>query len=378
MGDLGGCRVAIVDTNYAMLPSIKGLKNRGAHVTILGNFCSKEVAINADETITVDYSDHRALSLVLDKNRFDAVVPGCTDVSYLSCANLGVEGCESVEVTGRLHNKRLFCESAREAGVKTPREYSSIREAFTAETDILVKPDDSFSGRGIGIFKSGGELQQLRSQIDYARNFSSSSEVLLQEYMRGDLYSFSAFWNGYELVDQYLVRELCVANPFVVDRSFAVEDDLLYQLAGSDALSICRSLTLQSGLVHFQMILQEGEWYFLECMRRLPGDLYSHLIDVAFQTDYSGGYLRPFLREEVSSLSSSQSAPDTSLSRITVAGSRKATNFKERLSAMGVAYLCFSNGLIGQCMRKTFFLANLSSEISKALGLGDRLNECID
>jgi hypothetical protein len=364
MGDLGGCRVAIVDTNYAMLPSIKGLKTRGAHVTILGNFCSREVAINSDETITVDYSDHRALSLVLDKNRFDAVVPGCTDASYLSCANLGVEGCESVEVTGRLHNKRLFCESARGAGVKTPREYSSIREAFAAETDILVKPDDSFSGQGIGIFESGGGLHHLRSKIDYARYFSSSSEVLLQEYLRGDLYSFSAFWNGYELVDQYLVRELCVANPFVVDRSFAVEDDLLYQSARSDALSICRSLALQPGLVHFQMILLEGEWYFLECMRRLPGDLYSQLIDLAFQTDYSGGYLRPFLREEVSSLSSTQSAPDTSLLRITVAGSSAIQNLKKRFKEIGIPHQSINNGMTGERNRETFFFTESGFEVS--------------
>lgn len=363
MRDLVGCRVAIVDTNYAMLPSIRGLKNRGAHVTILGKFGSAEVVLNSDESTTVDYSDHHALSLILDKNRFDAVVPGCTDASYLACSNLGVEGCESVELTGRLHNKRLFCESAREAGVKTPTEYSSIHEAFEAGTDVIVKPDDSFSGQGIGVFEKEGGLQNLRTQIDYARNFSSSSNVLIQEYLLGDLHSFSAFWNGYELVDQFLVRELCIANPFVVDLSFAVEDSLLYQLAGSDALSICRSLALRPGLVHFQMILREGEWYFLECMRRLPGDLYSQLINEAFQTDYSGGYLRPFLREEISSLSSAHSA-DTSLLRITVAGTGRIQSFKKQFKEIGIAYESFNNGMTGPRNRETFFLTELGSDVS--------------
>lgn len=58
-------------------------------------------------------------------------------------------------------------------------------------------------------------------------------------------------------------------------------------------------LGLQDGLLHTQFIANEHEFWIVECMRRCPGDLYGHLIELSTGVCYTDFFVRPFVGDTV-------------------------------------------------------------------------------
>lgn len=279
-------KVLLVDTSFSSIPIYDYLITEH-DVYVVGNRSGDALAIRCQEKwIELDYSNTEKLKEIIESHRFDYLVPGCTDVSIRVCQELS-ESCQlfdSVQVYSHLSQKRLFRNLCKANHISCPLTYEAAD--FPIYGTFICKPVDSYSGNGVTVF-DGSKENELREAIDNALIYSQSKEFVIEEFVEGQLYSYSTFIEQQKVMDSFIVLEGSSATSFAVDTSFLISD-FPQDISETLKMSIERlasHLSLVDGLLHLQFILDKsGHPQFIEMTRRCPGDLYSMLIE------YSSGY----------------------------------------------------------------------------------------
>jgi biotin carboxylase len=289
-------KTLLVDTNRAAVPIYRALESIGHEVWVVGGNPAEPLAKMSPHFVNLDYSNVGALSDLIEKECFGFVVPGCTDVSYKACAEVGAgkfPGIDSVETTRAINEKSEFRKLAEAINLPVPG-LLTLDGALRRES-VIVKPVDSFSGRGISILHNP-ERESLEAVLAQAKAASKTGTALIEEFVTGQLYSYSAFVRGGKVVVDFVVQEDCVANPFAVDVSRVVWDFPadMRALLQRDVERLAAELFLVDGLVHTQFIAAGDKYWIIEMTRRCPGDLYSLLIEYSTGYPYAASYAAPF------------------------------------------------------------------------------------
>lgn len=295
-------RVLLLDTNVAAGPILEALQRAGHEVHVAGANPADVLARSHTNYIPHDYADTAATLALFERGGFDALVPGCNDRSYQTCAEIAdirpLPGVDGAEATRTLNNKGAFRAWAAAAGLPVPR---TLRpEEVQPGQAVIVKPEEGYSGRGASILRQPNP-ETLAEALRTAAAASRSGRSLVETFVEGQLFSHSAFIDAGELVCDVIVEEHGSAYPMAVDTSHVVEgfpEAVLGRLRGI-ALQIVTKLGLGPGLLHTQFILKGAEVQLIEITRRCPGDLYSLLIRLSTGLDYAAGYMRPFLGEAI-------------------------------------------------------------------------------
>lgn len=296
--------VLLIGSSFSALPMLFDLQKRGAHVTVVGKYEDDPCHAYADASLHIDYSDPNGLLEVCRANSFDGIVPSCNDYAYVAAAKvaaqLGYPGFDSLETTEILHEKDRFRQFCATVGVPAPRLYGEVtgleRRLPMQQIDsaVLVKPVDSFSGRGV---KRVDKPEDLPEAIDYALAESRSNRAVVEEFVEGSLHSHTAFVSGGQIVWYEIVDEFCEVYAYQVDRSgypSRLQDTT--RTAVHESLSaLVRAMGMADGLLHTQFIASKERFWIIECMRRCPGDLYGHHFHFAEGRDYTHEYVSPFL-----------------------------------------------------------------------------------
>ena len=296
-------KILLVDTNIASLPIFKAAKELGAEVHVIGNNPSDFLCSVADKYWDLDYSEMGSLSNLINTEGFDYIVPGSNDQSYLACMSLKDAqmrpGYETLSNTITLNKKSEFRKLCGSIGLTSPRSYSSFNDADLA-VPLIVKPVDSYSGKGVTILHSLDDLQVF-SAIELAEKHSPSGEYILEEYIDGQMYSHSAFIENGRIQKDFFVVEDSLSYAFAVDTSACVDklDVAAFQSLVLDIKRLIKELDIRSGLLHTQFIVSNGKAYVIEVTKRCPGDLYSQLIEKSTGYPYAKKYLYGFLGREL-------------------------------------------------------------------------------
>lgn len=287
-------KVLLVDTNFSSQPIADYILSLGMELHVVGRKPSDALAKSPYVIYwDLDYSDVEQLQKLIDDQGFDYLVPGCTDVSYSVCSMIGENAffnIESQKNDRALNRKNEFRALAESLNISVPKTLNKSELIYP----LIVKPVDSFSGLGISIVNTNYEVNKA---LKYAESFSPSKMYTVEEYLKGQLYSFSAFLENERVVQSFIVREDSTINPFAVDLSM-VEHDFPPTLKQELKLSIeklASNLSLNDGLIHVQFIMSDSKIFLIEVTRRCPGDLYSQLIELQTDFNYIENYVRPFL-----------------------------------------------------------------------------------
>lgn len=294
-------KVLLVDTNRAAVPIYQALLQGGHDVWVVGRNPSEPLAKICPRFVQMDYADTKRLARFVKKHKFYALVPGCTDVSYQVCAEVGrgrFSGIDTVEATMSLANKAEFRKLAQQLGISVPKEVG-LDEA-TGLGSVIVKPVDSYSGRGIEVLRHPRRAT-LAKALKVARGYSKTKEALIEKFVIGQLYSHSAFLRAGKVLIDFVVREDGVAHPFAVDTScLATSFPRAARISlRKDVERLSKKLSLVDGLVHTQFIYHAGRYWVIEMTRRCPGDLYSLLIEYSTGFSYAAAYAAPFVRRKL-------------------------------------------------------------------------------
>ncbi|WP_165187183.1 ATP-grasp domain-containing protein [Caulobacter soli] len=291
-------RVLLLDTNVSSAPIHRYLVDAGFEVHVAGRNPGDFLAKVSPNYVNLDYSDVEATLALVERMEVKYLIPGCNDLSYDTCAAISARrpfpGIDPVEVVHTLGNKQAFRRYAALHDIPAPRQ---IAEAdAVAGRSIIVKPVDSYSGRGVTALNAP-TTDEIDTALALAKSFSATGACLIEEFVEGQLYSHTAFLGEDGVVADFIVEEHGSINPFAVDTSCLVPDfdpTMLGKVRASIE-QIARDLKLTSGLIHTQFISDGDRFWLIEITRRCPGDLYSLLISLSTGFDYAENYVRPFL-----------------------------------------------------------------------------------
>ena len=287
----------LVDTNRAAYPVYQALLGLGHDVSVVGGKSTETLAKLSPKYIPLDYSDPERLDALVTDRGFDYLVPGCTDLSYMMCAEINrgrYPGLDTLETSQTINNKAQFRQIAEQVGLSVPRVLSVTEAALISA--VIIKPVDAFSGHGIQVLHNPTPLT-IEDAFETAKAASASGRVLVEEFVTGQLHSHSAFIRDGLIVADFFVREDCITNSFAVDTSCVTENisaemqcELRRQIEG-----FAQSLRLVDGLVHTQFIVEDNRFWIIEVTRRCPGDIYSLLIELSTGYPYAASYAAPFV-----------------------------------------------------------------------------------
>lgn len=300
--NLSGKKALLVGSSFSAVPIFFALKRHGLHVSVCGNAPGDPCHQYSDASFYIDYSNPEALAHVVKENGFDYLVPTCNDYSYMSCAQLGEHhefpGIDAYVTALALHTKDEFRKAASLLGLPIPR-FTSLNQWKSGSGDelsypLLVKPTDSFSGRGMTRVANGRELE---AAIGMAVESSRVGDAVLEEFVEGSLHSHSAFIQGQRVAQDFFVDEFCTVYPYQVNCSNHPSCLPESVRAGMREVinHLAQGLALKDGLLHTQFICKGEQFWVIECMRRCPGDLYGTLVELSTGLDYADLFVRPFL-----------------------------------------------------------------------------------
>jgi len=295
-------KILLLDTNFSAKPIYDFLVSIGAEVYVVGGRPDDVLAKSVENYVNLDYSDVDKVKKIVDRLAIDYIVPGGNDLSYKVCSAVNSEynfnNIDSVETTEIINDKRKFREAAININLHVPKiiELDNIAEHLP----VIIKPTDSYSGHGITVI-SDLDKNKIKSAINNAIKFSRSQSYIIEEFVQGQLYSYSAFIANGNIIDDFIVAEYCIANKYVVDTSYVVSNfnpEVLEQIR-NDIISFAEMHNLVDGLMHAQFVYDGRDFWLIELTRRCPGDLYSNLIDYSTGFQYTEYYVSPFLNRKI-------------------------------------------------------------------------------
>jgi formate-dependent phosphoribosylglycinamide formyltransferase (GAR transformylase) len=292
-------KVLLVDTGFSSQPIYQSILDLGYDVHVVGGRPDDALARIAEQYWCLDYSDTDKLSELIKQENYQYIVPGCTDRSYTSCSVVGGDGAsqgiEPPENDATINLKHCFRRLCKDLRISIPEVVTQFQHHVFP---LIVKPVDGYSGNGISIVD---RTEQMEEAIALATLASPTQRYVCEQYIKGQLFSHSAFLGQGRVVQDFIVQEDSTVSPFAVDLSFVIHD---YPKKNLDHLresveKIAEYLGLQDGLVHTQFIQSGDQLYLIEMTRRCPGDLYSQLIELQTGFPYVENYVRPFLGMEL-------------------------------------------------------------------------------
>ena len=292
--------VVLVDAGFSARPLKQAIETAGYRVHTVGVRKTDALAIENPQHHFLDYSNVNDLRKLIEQLKPAAVLPGCTDLSYEVCCQLAesglTEGFESSDNLRQLHDKAAFRALCQRHDILVPQTFASIDEALLASCPLVVKPTDAFSGKGITVLEAPTSTS-IRFAQEAAIGASRSKNFVMEECVKGQLFSFSAFLSAGRVDQAFSVVEYGFVNPLVVDTSFVVDAKSTEIILARHTEVLCAALGITNGLFHIQYILTADGPCLIEVTRRCPGDLYSELIYRSLGFDYAARYTSSFLPE---------------------------------------------------------------------------------
>lgn len=297
-------KALLIGSSFSAAPMLQRLRKRGLQVAVCGREPSDPCHAYADESHFIDYSDCEQLLALVLKEKFDFLVPTCNDYSYMSGAwvasQTGHPGFDALPVAEILHTKDRFRQASQALGLSVPRAARTSGEVPAEVTPdwfpVLIKPVDSFSGRGV---TKVDRAEDIPDALASALTSSRSTAAVVEEFVEGALHSHSAFVANGRIVLDFFVDEFCTVYPYQVDCSNHPSrlQEHIRQSVREDMQRLIEGLKITDGLLHTQFIANAQQHWIIETMRRCPGDLYSSLIERSSGIDYTNRFVAGFIGE---------------------------------------------------------------------------------
>lgn len=294
----------LTGTSYSAIPILHSLQKLGTSVTTCGSAPNDPCHLYSSAQAFVDYSNVETIRELQKQHQFKYLCPSCNDVSYNTCSKIAEEqklpGFDPYQTTELLHNKAKFRAFTQKSGYPVPLaqtiESMDQLNRIRIEPPMLIKPSDSFSGRGV---TKVGSHDDLKPAVTQAFDQSSSSNIVIEDFLDGTLHSNSAFIRNGRIFFEVFADEFCTVYPYQVNCSNCpsrLPKKLLKSV--TDCMqTMVAELGLCDGLLHTQFMVKGEDFWIIECMRRSPGDLYFKMIEASTGVDCIQLYVMPFIGE---------------------------------------------------------------------------------
>lgn len=291
-------RALLLDAGFASLPFLTVLREHGFRTGVCGSKSQDPGHSFADDSSPANYGDVQQVLDLCKEWQIDALLPGVTDVSYITGAEvaeqLGFPGFDAPDVVKTLFIKDNFRLWAQAHHFPVPAAVNQLTESHQLSLPLIVKPVDAYSGLGISHIS---QWENLPAAFRAAQQASRSGDALIEQFIHGTLHSHSAFIRNGVINCEFFVDEYSTVYPWQVNSSsISTQLSVSLQSQVSDCLAtLVTQLGLSDGLLHSQFITDGEQFWLIELTRRCPGDLYSRLISLSTGVPYCEHFVAPFI-----------------------------------------------------------------------------------
>lgn len=286
----------LLDASGASVPIRRSLENASQIVLSCGIDQLQFQARDQSSHTFVDYADIKAVErLLVDKN-ISLIIPGCTDVGFETYQRMeevfrSVSNNAIAKINNLINKKKLSVtldklHLANATYKKNPME-------TTEGSKIIVKPSNSYSGKGITIMENPYfDSDRFKYACDKAKENSADGDYVLQRFIQGDLLSYSIFSTPKTTLTSPLIQETVNENHKVYTSRLA---DVRAVVRSQKEL-LTKKITEYIGsgywFLHIQFMWceEDGNAYVLDCAGRCPGDFYGCLVEQSSGFNYYANY----------------------------------------------------------------------------------------
>lgn len=296
---------------------IKDIKSWGYNIALISEFPNEVGVSDADYFVEantkIPTSALKAACLLHERGiSFHGVISLCWDCAVsvaLIAEKYGLFGV-SMDTAEKTSRKDVRSEAFEKAGVPAPKfrivtkydELLRIIDRF--QYPVILKPVDLSSSKGVIIVNDENHLEQ---SFHYARNFSSSPEIIINEYLLGTEHSTEGLMINGELYltaisDRVFKYKEC--RPYFVEVGDIMPSILDYEKK-SELFDVTRqaalSLGIINGVVKGDLIYCEGMGAFVfEIAARLGGPRFgTEMVPLSNGTNILRAAIQQALREKI-------------------------------------------------------------------------------
>ena len=277
-------KVLFANGSYNEIPLIKSAHKFGYYVITSGNDPKGEGHRFSDKYIACDYSNKEALLAVAKENKVDAICSCGNDFAAISAAyaaeKLSLPGHDTYENTRFFHEKNKFKELCKQLGLPTSLSFSfdsidaAIKHLSSVKYPQIIKPSDLGGGKGVSVVY---DYNSAVKAISRAYDLSKIKVILIEDYIEGKQYGFTCFIRNKKVVFNYLSEDYSYLNPYMVWTAVSLypnEEIKLRKRIVDDVEKAAGAINIYDGFLTIQLIVRDGEPFYIETMRRCLGNMH--------------------------------------------------------------------------------------------------------
>ena len=240
----------------------------------------------ADKAVLIDATDVDKIEGFCKEEKVDGITTGFVDVllpGWLKMTErLGMPCYVTPEMLAMSTDKMAFKRTCEKYGVPVPKTFF-VGDILTNQVldsllyPVFVKPLDASGSRGCKVCNSDDEVM---SQFDEAKGFSSTGNVIIEEYLQGrefllDYIGQDGEFKLIEMFDRYMAHDRGSARNYAnvsVAPSFAI--DIYYRNIDDKVKAMFKELGFKDGLIFLQGYIDGDKITFYEMGCRLGGSFF--------------------------------------------------------------------------------------------------------
>ncbi|NBO71411.1 MAG: ATP-grasp domain-containing protein [Bacteroidetes bacterium] len=256
--------VVLIGAGLFQLPAIKEAKRLGLYVIALDGDANAPGLPYADKYFIADIKDPKQCIEIIRPFRPAAVFALATEVAVRTvadiCAELDLKGV-SPEAAINSTNKKRMRDCFLRDKLPSPK-FIAVNDTVDLDKNasnigypLVTKPADSAGSRGVTIVET---QDQLAEAFAHAKKYSTSGEVLLEEYMSGDEISVEAFIQNGNIQILSLSDKIRTPKPFPLDTRVIFpsnKDDKIQIEARRIAEQAIVSCGIDNAVIHIEMMV---------------------------------------------------------------------------------------------------------------------------
>ena len=282
MTDTAGKSILIFGGGLNQLELIREARGLGMATVVIDPQPDPPGKPEADFFYRVDGDDYEATRAVALRHNVSGIVTGQMEKPLRLMARLADELgfiFNSPEVTERSTDKWLMKQAFMAAGVPcaagiliSSEDDPASRLTAGPEFPVIIKPRDAYSSRGV--FRCGSP-EEVLARAEISRSFSTSGDILVEEFIKGSEYSIEAItFRGETTIIQFTEKFL-TPYPRTVETGHLQPADLTEEERESIATAVTgalKALGIENSASHTEVRLSGRGPVVIETGARLGGD----------------------------------------------------------------------------------------------------------
>lgn len=281
-------RILVIGAAESCIGIIKTINQMG-HISVVVSTAAEAPAKPfASQYYVFEENDVDGVVELCDNLEVDALVPTPVDRTLHWMGHVA-KRCGliflSIEAIDRFRDKSLMKERFMQKGIPCARGIKTNPEEFQMsfindfEFPLIVKPLDAYASRGVLKVEN---MDQLQTYIHEASAFSTTGNVLIEEFIEGREFNAEGICYNGEVEIYAVVEKISGEFPRTIEMGHVIPADIRAeeeQLIVETITAAVKALGMVNGAFNAEIKLNNGKGIVIEIAGRLAGDfIVSHLV----------------------------------------------------------------------------------------------------